>query len=407
MISTRRLRRLAVSTAALAMAGPALAHHGFGLFDMNTPKEYSGTLTSMELVNPHSYMHFDVARFGRQAVRDALRDARRDADQALGLVDRHVRAGHARRDRRASAPRRSAFVLPRVVHARRQVRRPQRPVHELQRVDTADRAPRRCRRASRTSRAIGPSSRTCSPCRRAAAAATSCRRACATRTRSRRDHDRADPRAQSAAPRGRSTPRKATRPRRRSGCGHRRTTRAFSASRRASSSTGRSTGRSTGSRRRPRRREGDRHRLRPVQLHAPHPHDGQAPDVDHAEQQRTFDRPLGREHARRRHVGFAPGVLQPPTRNSDKMHSSSASRSQAKHTRSSASTRSTIRCISRRRSKALTRCSCPTCRSSVSSARSLRPSSRRASAVLRRTSRCRRRSAGSGSRRESRAACRP
>jgi len=61
VISRRFLQRLALPAAVgLAVASPAAAHHGFGLFDMNTPVEYSGTLTSMELVNPHSYMHFDV-----------------------------------------------------------------------------------------------------------------------------------------------------------------------------------------------------------------------------------------------------------------------------------------------------------------------------------------------------------
>src|SRR3954464_15673205 len=59
-MSATRLWRLAIPAASIAIAGSALAHHGFGLFDMNTPKEYSGTLTSMELVNPHSYMHFDT-----------------------------------------------------------------------------------------------------------------------------------------------------------------------------------------------------------------------------------------------------------------------------------------------------------------------------------------------------------
>lgn len=50
----------------LALAGgwlcatPTQAHHGFGQFMVDTDVEYSGTLTEMELVNPHSYMHFEV-----------------------------------------------------------------------------------------------------------------------------------------------------------------------------------------------------------------------------------------------------------------------------------------------------------------------------------------------------------
>jgi hypothetical protein len=39
---------------------PALAHHGFGLFQLDIKKEWSGTLTKMNLVNPHSYMELDA-----------------------------------------------------------------------------------------------------------------------------------------------------------------------------------------------------------------------------------------------------------------------------------------------------------------------------------------------------------
>jgi hypothetical protein len=46
---------------ALALAsGPALAHHGFGRFDMETWVDYTGTLTELELVNPHSYLNFET-----------------------------------------------------------------------------------------------------------------------------------------------------------------------------------------------------------------------------------------------------------------------------------------------------------------------------------------------------------
>ena len=58
---SHKLLLSAVSTAALStLAMPALAHHGFGLFQMDINKEWSGTLTQMNLVNPHSYMEFDA-----------------------------------------------------------------------------------------------------------------------------------------------------------------------------------------------------------------------------------------------------------------------------------------------------------------------------------------------------------
>jgi hypothetical protein len=45
---------------ATACASAAWGHHGFGRFEMNTDVEFSGTLTGVDLVNPHSYMNFDV-----------------------------------------------------------------------------------------------------------------------------------------------------------------------------------------------------------------------------------------------------------------------------------------------------------------------------------------------------------
>ena len=37
-----------------------LAHHGGGSFDLTRSVTYNGTLTRVELVNPHSWLYFDV-----------------------------------------------------------------------------------------------------------------------------------------------------------------------------------------------------------------------------------------------------------------------------------------------------------------------------------------------------------
>lgn len=61
MPSTHQLLRSAIAAASLAtLAVPASAHHGFGLFQLDIKKEWEGTLTKMNLVNPHSYMELDV-----------------------------------------------------------------------------------------------------------------------------------------------------------------------------------------------------------------------------------------------------------------------------------------------------------------------------------------------------------
>jgi hypothetical protein len=45
---------------AIVAAAPAWAHHGFGRFDRSREIEVDGTLTGLDFVNPHSYVHFDV-----------------------------------------------------------------------------------------------------------------------------------------------------------------------------------------------------------------------------------------------------------------------------------------------------------------------------------------------------------
>lgn len=45
---------------ALVLSAPALSHHGIGRFDPRGYIELEGTLTGLDFVNPHSYVHFDA-----------------------------------------------------------------------------------------------------------------------------------------------------------------------------------------------------------------------------------------------------------------------------------------------------------------------------------------------------------
>ena len=48
------------AVALLALSTPAVAHHGFGLFDRSKEVTFTGVITGIDFVNPHSYLHFDT-----------------------------------------------------------------------------------------------------------------------------------------------------------------------------------------------------------------------------------------------------------------------------------------------------------------------------------------------------------
>ena len=52
---------IACATLALGAMVPAVAHHAFSAeFDADRPVELRGTVTRMEWINPHSWIHIDV-----------------------------------------------------------------------------------------------------------------------------------------------------------------------------------------------------------------------------------------------------------------------------------------------------------------------------------------------------------
>jgi hypothetical protein len=59
-MSHKTVRSIIFAAAIGGFAVPALAHHSFGQFEMNVPLNLSGTMTEMHLINPHSYMEIDT-----------------------------------------------------------------------------------------------------------------------------------------------------------------------------------------------------------------------------------------------------------------------------------------------------------------------------------------------------------
>jgi len=54
------VRKASVIALASALSAPAWAHHGIGRYDPAGYVELEGTLTGLDFVNPHSYVHFDA-----------------------------------------------------------------------------------------------------------------------------------------------------------------------------------------------------------------------------------------------------------------------------------------------------------------------------------------------------------
>ena len=59
------MRTLIVMVMTVAGATPALAHHAFSAeFDSNRPIQLRGTVTKVEWINPHAWIHMDVKKDG-------------------------------------------------------------------------------------------------------------------------------------------------------------------------------------------------------------------------------------------------------------------------------------------------------------------------------------------------------
>jgi len=59
-MNLKTLRVLRTISVLLMLATPALAHHGYAAYDMQTTKSLKGTVTNFMMANPHSQISIDV-----------------------------------------------------------------------------------------------------------------------------------------------------------------------------------------------------------------------------------------------------------------------------------------------------------------------------------------------------------
>ena len=60
----RGVRYAILSAALMGLAGPALAHHSFSMFDNEHQTKIEGTVTKFEWTNPHVYIQLAVSEAG-------------------------------------------------------------------------------------------------------------------------------------------------------------------------------------------------------------------------------------------------------------------------------------------------------------------------------------------------------
>ena len=60
-MANNRIAFVGIGIGLLIAAAPAVAHHAFAAeFDSTRPVRLEGTVTRMEWINPHSWLHIDV-----------------------------------------------------------------------------------------------------------------------------------------------------------------------------------------------------------------------------------------------------------------------------------------------------------------------------------------------------------
>ena len=85
----KALKRLSVCLPLALLAGGSIAyaHHAVqAQFDTNDVQSFTGTMTRVELINPHPYFHLDVETDGGEVVNWSIESVALNALRRMGLI---------------------------------------------------------------------------------------------------------------------------------------------------------------------------------------------------------------------------------------------------------------------------------------------------------------------------------
>ena len=90
--ASRTFRTLTIA-ATLGVAGPALAHHSFAMFDHTRTLTLKGTVTKFQWTNPHAYIEMDVPGSDGKTTHFTIECTSINMMQRLGWRSNMIKAG--------------------------------------------------------------------------------------------------------------------------------------------------------------------------------------------------------------------------------------------------------------------------------------------------------------------------